>query len=118
MKLNCLEIYHCSGLKNIGIFAPNLVSFKYLGPRTYTLVKDAKQLINVCMSPSWRYGEYLITNSLDLPYSKAKILVLTYLLLTFPSWYLMMDVKSYKVSGKHLQRRCSFLFNFSLLYLV
>ncbi|MBA0654613.1 hypothetical protein Goklo_021582, partial [Gossypium klotzschianum] len=72
MKLNCLKIYHYSGLKNIGIFAPNLVSFKYLGPRTYILVKDAKQLINVCMCPSWRYGEYPITNSLALPYRQSK----------------------------------------------
>ncbi|KAB2006246.1 hypothetical protein ERO13_D11G305503v2 [Gossypium hirsutum] len=99
MKLNCLEIYHCSGLKNIGIFAPNLVSFKYLGPRIYILVKDAKQLINVCMCPSWRYGEYPITNSLALPYRQSKDFGFDLFAAYFPQLeYLMMDVRSYKVS--------------------
>ncbi|XP_017629303.1 putative F-box/FBD/LRR-repeat protein At4g13965 [Gossypium arboreum] len=98
MKLNCLEIYHCSGLKNIGIFAPNLVSFKYLGPRTYILVKDAKQLINVCMCPSWRYGEYPITNSLGLPYRQSKDFGFDPFAAYFPQLeYLMMDVRSYTV---------------------
>ncbi|TYI03537.1 hypothetical protein ES332_A11G346100v1 [Gossypium tomentosum] len=98
MKLNCLEIYHCSGLKNIGIFAPNLVSFKYLGPRTYILVKDAKQLINVCMCPSWRYGEYPITNSLGLPYRQSKDFGFDLFAAYFPQLeYLMMDVRSYTV---------------------
>ncbi|PPD70601.1 hypothetical protein GOBAR_DD32525 [Gossypium barbadense] len=97
MKLNCLEIYHCSGLKNIGIFAPNLVSFKYLGPRIYILVKDAKQLINVCMCPSWRYGEYPITNSLALPYRQSKDFGFDLFAAYFPQLeYLMMDVRSYK----------------------
>ncbi|KAG8491315.1 hypothetical protein CXB51_014469 [Gossypium anomalum] len=35
MKLNYLEIYNCSDLENIEIFAPNLVSFKYRGSRIY-----------------------------------------------------------------------------------
>ncbi|KAK8689196.1 hypothetical protein V6N13_087919 [Hibiscus sabdariffa] len=100
MKLNCLEICHCSNLRNVEIFAPNLVSFKYQGPSIYIFVKDAKQLVNLCMC-SYREREngYPYVYSFRLPYMQKK----DFLVGQFADYlsqleYLMMDVGSFEFS--------------------
>ncbi|OMO68551.1 F-box/LRR-repeat protein [Corchorus capsularis] len=65
LKLKCLEIYRCFNLEKMEIFAPNLVTFKYLGPIINICIKDAKQLINVRLDTSRPYG-YPDKNSLGL----------------------------------------------------
>ncbi|XP_012448390.1 uncharacterized protein LOC105771469 isoform X1 [Gossypium raimondii] len=96
MKLNYLEIYNCSDLENIEICAPNLVSFKYRGPRIYIFVKDAKQLVNVvCTCLNFGVDEYPAKNTLGLPYTQGKHFVFG----QFGDYlsqleYLMMDVGS------------------------
>ncbi|GMI65528.1 hypothetical protein HRI_000222100 [Hibiscus trionum] len=98
MKLSCLEIYHCSKLENVEIFAPNLVSFKYRGPRIYIFVKDAKQLVDLCMCSYWQCElEYPLENSLGLPYMQRKDFVFG----QFADYlsrleYLVMDVGSFE----------------------
>ncbi|MBA0568249.1 hypothetical protein Golob_005756 [Gossypium lobatum] len=98
MKLNYLEIYNCSDLENIEIFAQNLVSFKYRGPRIYIFVKDAKQLVNVvCTCLNFRVDEYPAKNTLGLPYIQGKHFVFG----QFGDYlsqleYLMMDVGSFE----------------------
>ncbi|XP_016675169.1 F-box/FBD/LRR-repeat protein At1g13570 [Gossypium hirsutum] len=98
MKLNYLEIYNCSDLENIEIFAPNLVSFKYRGPRIYIFVKDAKQLVNVvCTCLNFGVDEYPAKNTLGLPYTQGKHFVFG----QFGDYlsqleYLMMDVGSFE----------------------
>ncbi|MBA0867816.1 hypothetical protein Goshw_004562, partial [Gossypium schwendimanii] len=98
MKLNYLEIYNCSDLENIEIFAPNLVSFKYRGPRIYIFVKDAKQLVNVvCTCLNFGVDEYPAKNTLGLPYIQGKHFVFG----QFGDYlsqleYLMMDVGSFE----------------------
>ncbi|TYG47566.1 hypothetical protein ES288_D11G349400v1 [Gossypium darwinii] len=67
MKLKSLEMYRCFQLKKLEIFAPNLVSFKYLGPKINSSVKDAKQLVHACMRSNWETWEFSRTNSLGLP---------------------------------------------------
>ncbi|MBA0591265.1 hypothetical protein Gorai_019945, partial [Gossypium raimondii] len=67
MKLKSLEMYRCFQLKKLEIFAPNLVSFKYLGPKINISVKDAKQLVHACMRSNWETWEFSRTNSLGLP---------------------------------------------------
>ncbi|MBA0810560.1 hypothetical protein Gohar_002542 [Gossypium harknessii] len=98
MKLNYLEIYNCSDLENIEIFAPNLVSFNYRGPRIYIFVKDAKQLVNVvCTCLNFGADEYPAKNTLGLPYIQGKHFVFG----QFGDYlsqleYLMMDVGSFE----------------------
>ncbi|GMJ07184.1 hypothetical protein HRI_004387600 [Hibiscus trionum] len=98
MKLSCLEIYHCSKLENVEIFAPNLVSFKYRGSKIHIFVKDANQLVNLCMSSYWEGElEYPRENSLGLPYMQRKDFVFG----QFADYlsrleYLMIDVASFE----------------------
>ncbi|MBA0742662.1 hypothetical protein Gogos_015697, partial [Gossypium gossypioides] len=87
-SLECLRLLDSPGQENIKHTDPHM--------KTFILVKDAKQLINVCMCPSWRYGEYPITNSLALPYRQSKDFRFDLFAAYFPL-YLMMDVRSYKV---------------------
>ncbi|MBA0694039.1 hypothetical protein Goari_004373 [Gossypium aridum] len=83
MKLNYLEIYNCSDLENIEIFAQNLVSFKYRGPRIYIFVKDAKQLVNVvCTCLNFGVDEYPAKNTLGEPSPNAFSLSLGNILTT------------------------------------
>ncbi|TYI03534.1 hypothetical protein ES332_A11G345900v1 [Gossypium tomentosum] len=67
MKLKSLEMYRCFQLKKLEIFAPNLVSFKYLGPKINISVKDAKQLVHACMRSNWETWEFSRPNPLNLP---------------------------------------------------
>ncbi|KAH1083990.1 hypothetical protein J1N35_023751 [Gossypium stocksii] len=96
MKLKSLEIYRCYELKKLEIFAPNLVSFKYLGPKINISVKDAKQLVHACMRSNWETREFSRTNSLGMPNMQRGDFVFGQFAAYLPQIeHLVMDVSSF-----------------------
>ncbi|KAK8516791.1 hypothetical protein V6N13_080888 [Hibiscus sabdariffa] len=119
MKLKCLEIFHCRNLEKVEVFAPNLVSFKYQGSKIQIFVKDAKQLLNLCMCSYIGELEYPLENSLGLPHMQSKDFVFGQFAAHLSRLeYLMMDVSSFEGKQqfnklplfsnlKHLSLTCS-----------
>ncbi|OIW00273.1 hypothetical protein TanjilG_27524 [Lupinus angustifolius] len=63
LNLKCLELVRCLELKNLEIFADNLVSFKYYGPRLDTEFKSVPSLVEATFGGS--YAEFITESFLS-----------------------------------------------------
>ncbi|XP_022754187.1 F-box/LRR-repeat protein At3g58900-like [Durio zibethinus] len=57
-RLKFLELYYCNHLKNVEIYAPNLVSFKYAGLKTHFAFKYVPKLVEARFGACSYYCNY------------------------------------------------------------
>ncbi|XP_057992820.1 putative F-box/LRR-repeat protein At3g18150 [Hevea brasiliensis] len=116
LKLKFLEIFICRDLENMEIFAPDLIAFKYNGPKINISLQGAQQLVNVCAISFCEVFEYPCTSYLGLPYPERKDFVFGQFAIYLSQLeHLMMDVSSFEVSKTYLNM---LLFSLKLSHLL